>query len=419
VLCSTAASPDPLYYLMLVLSSGATSPRCRFVFRPLAAVLAGACALFATGAAAQSEEPSWSQRFWRAANETTAVGVLPPSERREGWRGWFADSWEGSRRIFRDGRTDLLLPLRSFHPAYAYPNRDDQNHYPWGGGIARTWIDDRDNERFLYVLALSDSHYDFQPIAGYAWTARWPLAGGIKAGLGYTVFVTMRSDTNYFPFPAILPLASVGTDAFTLYGAWVPFSDVLLFFARASLQPAGSGPSAAPGGRRARPNLLYAAAAYVNPDAAGIQTVSLDNDGAALFGYRRFLDDHFAIELSGTRTRHHLDYAGSTIGSFEQMPIALTAQYHLTPVQGWSLYAGLGVSYTRFSEQIMPGYSLSGSSTSPAIQAGVTFALTDSLQLTGGLQATFQRAELKQGGAGLGTLTQAPVTFTFGLGWSF
>jgi len=403
---------------MFALPIATATSRRRLLSRSIA-VPAFALAIHASSASAQTEEPSWSQRFWHATNETTSVGLLAPSERNVGWKGWFADAWEGGKRIFRDGRTDLLLPLYTFHPPYKFPNRDDQNHYPWGGGITRTWIDEHDNERFLFAVAFSDSHYDFQPMVGYAWTARWPLGGGIKGGLGYTVFVTMRSDTNYFPFPGILPLASIGTDAFTLYGTWVPSTDVLFIFSRISLQPAGSGPASADRGRQARPNLIYAAAAYVNPDAGGVDTVSLDNKAAPLFGYRRFLDEHVAIDLSGTRTLHHLDYAGSTIGSFQQMPITLTAQYHTTPVQGMSLYAGVGVTYTRFSDQKMPGYALSGSSVSPAVQAGATFALTDSLQLTGGLQASFPRAELTQNGAGLGTLTLAPVTFTLGVGWSF
>jgi outer membrane protein W len=84
-----------------------------------------------------------------------------------------------------------------------------------------------------------------------------------------------------------------------------------------------------------------------------------------------------------------------------------------------SFYAGLGVTYTRITDQRMPGYALAGSSVSPAIQAGASFALTDSLLLTGGLQASFPRNELTQDGAGRGTLTLSPVTFSFGVGWTF
>jgi outer membrane protein W len=383
--------------------------------------------MLAAQAMAQTTEGSASERFWRAFNETTSVGVVPKAERHDGWKGWFADAWDGSKRIFRDGHTDLMLPLYTFHPAYKYPNRDDQNHYPWGGGIARTWIDGRDNERLVYAMAFSDSHYDFQPVAGYGWIARWPLFAGLKGGLGYTAFVSMRADSKYFPFPAILPLASVGTDRFTVYGTWIPTTDVLFFFARISLPngegaspPAaaahGIGAAGAPGFRR---NLIYAAAAYVNSDAGGIDTVRSDNASAPVIGYRRFLTEDIALDLTASRSKHTLDYGGSTIGTFEQVPITLAAQYHLPAWRGLHLFAGVGVTYTRLTEQNLPGYSLESSSVSPAVQAGATFAVTESLLLTGGLSASFPRNELRQDGAGLGTLTLSPVTFHIGVGWSF
>ncbi len=411
-------------------SASAAIRRCFASIPSSLRILACTGGLLASSATAQTTEGSSSERFWRAVNETTSVGLVPPAERRDGWKGWFADAWDGSKRIFRDGHTDLLLPLNTFHPAYKYPNRDDQNHYPWGGGIARTWIDERDNERLVYAMAFSDSHYDFQPLAGYAWIARWPLFAGLKGGLGYTVFVSMRADAKYIPFPAILPLASVGTDRFTVYGTWIPTTDVLFFFARISLPYGDGGPTPAggaaatspPGADRSpgqRPNLIYAAAAYTNTDAGGIDTVSSDNSTSAVFGFRRFLTDDIAFDLSATRTKHKLDYAGSTIGSFEQSPVTLAAQYYLPAYRSLRLFAGIGVTYTRINGQDLPGYALEGSSISPAVQAGATFTLTDSLLLTGGLTATFPRNELTQDGAGRGTLTLSPVIFHLGLGWSF
>lgn len=414
----------------LPISASPAVRRCSASILSSLRVLAFTGGLLAASATANATEGSSSERLWRAFNETTSVGLVPPAERRDGWKGWFADAWDGSKRIFRDGHTDLLLPLNTFHPPYKYPNRDDQNHYPWGGGISRTWIDGRDNERLVYAMAFSDSHYDFQPVAGYAWIARWPLFAGLKGGLGYTAFVSMRADAKYIPFPAILPLASVGTDRFTVYGTWIPTTDVLFFFARISLPYGDGGPTpsgaaaatppfGAAGAASLRPNLIYAAAAYTNTDADGIDTVSSDNASSAMFGVRRFLTDDIALDLSATRTKHRLDYAGSTIGSFEQSPITLAAQFHLPAYRGLRLFAGAGVAYTRISGQDLPGYSLEGSSISPAVQAGATFALTESLLLTGGLTATFPRNELAQDGAGRGTLKLSPVAFHFGLGWSF
>ena len=147
-------------------------------------LLALALSIAAAPATAQDAAPSFTQRALSATNESSPVGLVPPGEREPGWKGWFADAWEGSKRIFRDGHSDLLLPLYTFHPPYKYPNRFQENHYPWGAGFARTLIDAKDNERLVYVLTFSDSHYDFQPFLGYAWIARWPLFAGLKGGLG-------------------------------------------------------------------------------------------------------------------------------------------------------------------------------------------------------------------------------------------
>jgi outer membrane protein W len=402
-------------------------------FRPRGTVAALAVALGLLGPAAsgQGAEPSWTERALQATNETTSVGLIPAGERQPGWQGWFSDAWEGSKRIFRDGRSDLLLPLYSWHPAFAYPNRFDQNHYSYGAGIARTLIDEKDNERIVYALAFSDSHYDLQVMAGYGWMARWPLFAGLKGGLGYTVFVTARSDANYIPFPAILPLAGIGTDRVMFYGSWIPFSDVLFFFARISLpfddrgpmpeagKVAAAGPGA-PAGGRFRANVVYGAAAYLNTDASGIDGVAGDNAWAPLVGYRRFFTERLALDLSVSRSDTlSLDLNSTRLGTFELMPVTVAAQYHLPDYHGVRLYAGLGAAYTRLTDQQMPGYSLSTSSISPLLQAGFSYHVTEALLLTGGLAVNFARNRLEQNGTNLGTVQLSPVSFSLGVGYAF
>lgn len=398
---------------------------------PVAALLSAI--LFGTAAPsmAQEPEPGWWQRSLSAANESTAVGLVPKGERQEGWKGWFADSWEGSKRIFNEGHSDLLLPLFALHPAYAYPNRFDQNHYPWGAGVARTLIDEKDNERIVYALGFSDSHYDFQLMAGYGWVARWPLGAGLKWGLGYTAFVAVRSDANYIPFPGVLPLASIGTDRVMVYGSWIPFSDVLFLFARISLPynnergpapgtgvPAGFGLPMAEGGRT-RPNLIYGAAAYVNTDASGINSVASGNSWAPVAGYRHLFTESLALDVSVARSKHSLDLNGQRLGNFELIPVTVAAQYHLPSFQGFRMYAGLGAAYNIVNEEDMPGYDLSGPSVNPVLQAGFTYAITNALMLTGGLSANFTRNQLAQGGVNQGTVQLSPVTFSLGLGYAF
>lgn len=374
-------------------------------------------ASMATAAAAQPAEPSWTQRALQASSESFPVGLVPPAQRQSGFSGWFRDAWEGSKRIVRDGRTDFVLPLYSWHPAFAYPNRDDQNHYSWGAGVARTLIDEKDNERMVYALAFSDSHYDLQVMAGYGWLARWPLGGGLKGGFGYTVFVAARSDANYIPFPGILPLAGIGTDRVMLYGSWVPFSDVLFVFARVSLPLEEVGSPVAAGGERR--NLVYGGGAYVNTDASGIDTVSSSNASAPLLGYRRHLSDRVALDVSAWRANLSLDWNGARLGSFDFAPVTAALQYHLPSYRGWRPYAGLGAAYNRVSSQQMPGYALTETQFAPVVQVGVDFAVTESLVVTAGLTANFSRNRLTRDGAALGTVQLSPVAFGLAVGLAF
>jgi len=404
----------------------------RAVQRLLYWLLAPALLIAAMPATAQDAEPSWTERALSATNESSPVGMLPTGERQPGWTGWFADAWEGSKRIFREGHPDLMLPLFTFHPAYKYPNRHQESNYPWGAGFASTLIDEKDNERIVYALAFSDSHYDFQPMLGYAWIARWPLGAGLKAGLGYTVFVTARADANYIPFPAVVPLASIGTDRVMFYGSWIPTADVLFLFARISLpfdgRGSASGRGAGAGGTFGaagaqnegfRANLLYGAAAWVNNDASGIDSVASGNAWAPLAGYRHFVTDKVALDLSVARSNHSLDLNGARLGTFDLIPVTLAAQYHFPSYVGWRMYAGAGVAYNRITEQELPGYTLSGTSFSPVLQAGASFPVTDALVLTGGLAVNFTRNQLSQGGTTLGTVKLSPVTFSLGLGYAF
>jgi outer membrane protein W len=405
-----------------------TRAAARAALLPRLAGVALAGVLAVTPAQAQQPEATFTQRALSAMNESSPVGMLPEQARHPGWQGWFADAWEGSKRIYRDGRSDLLLPFFTFHPPYKFPNRHDQNEYPFGIGLARTWIDSKDNERIVYALAFSDSHYDFQPMVGYGWMARWPLMAGLRGGLGYTVLLSARADANYIPFPAILPLASLGTDRVTVYGTWIPTTDVLFFFARISL-PHGEGtsgsatgaPVGARGGtgERQRGNLLYGAGAWVRTDASGIDGVASDNAWAPVVGFRRFVSDRWAIDFSAARFEQRLDLNGATLGAFEVSPLTLAAQYHLRSYSGWRPYAGLGVAYSRITNQQMPGYALSSDSVSPLVQAGVDYAVTDALVLTAGLSVNFMRNQLSKDGALQGTVKLSPVAFSLGLGFAF
>ena len=138
------------------------------------------------------------------------------------------------KTIISEGSSGLLLPAYTIHPGYAYKTekRHNENGYTWGGGISRNFIDSRGNRRIMYAMAFSDSHNNFEPFMGYGWLSRWRLGSTpFYAEAGYTIGLTARGDYKWIPFPAPLPLVGVGTDNFSIYGTYVPFSDIFFFFA--------------------------------------------------------------------------------------------------------------------------------------------------------------------------------------------
>jgi palmitoyl transferase len=193
------------------------------------AIIALVLALIAPFAAAQESKGFWT-RSLDALNSTTPH-PLGSQQTRDA--GWFSGTWDGTKRLWRDGHWDLYISGYTWHLPYAYntAERHEENAFTYGLGIGKTLTDERDNQRSLYALVIEDSNYKTQYSIGYTWMARWQLVGPVKGGLGYTAFITARDDfNNYLPFPGILPLASIGTDRATLYGTFVPGSASILYF---------------------------------------------------------------------------------------------------------------------------------------------------------------------------------------------
>lgn len=123
------------------------------------------------------------------------------------------------------GGHDLYVPFYSYHLRFAYSQDkiDSFRENTWGIGYGRTRYDESGNIDNLYGMTFQDSHSKPEYIAGYAhqWVAGQPK--GLHAGLGYTVFLTARSDIHhYLPIPGILPIASINYDKISVNTAYVP-----------------------------------------------------------------------------------------------------------------------------------------------------------------------------------------------------
>jgi palmitoyl transferase len=176
------------------------------------------------------ESPSFWSRSVDAVNSTTP---FPVGGKEAQDKGWFSGAWDGTKNIWRDGNWDLLVSGYTWHLPYAYSpeKRQQENSLTWGFGIGKTLVDERDNQRILYTLIISDSHYKPQYSAGYGWMARWKAYENIRVGAGYTAFIMARSDIHdYVPFPGVAPLASIGTNRFSLFGTFIPGHASILYF---------------------------------------------------------------------------------------------------------------------------------------------------------------------------------------------
>lgn len=141
---------------------------------------------------------------------------------------------------WNEGGNDLYLPLHAHHLRFAYTDEkiDSFNENSWGIGYGRSHYVDG-NWEGLYAMTFLDSHSDLEPMLGYGYQWMWGKQDALHAGLGYTVFITSRSDVfNYMPFPAALPIASINYNKVSLNGTYVPGGkgngNILFFWSRIS-----------------------------------------------------------------------------------------------------------------------------------------------------------------------------------------
>lgn len=171
-----------------------------------------------------------------AAGEVPAQGALAPTvsasaaDSAPAERNWIGEAADSARemyaRIRENGERNVYLSGYARHGRGTYtPERiRELNENAWGAGFGKTVRDVRGNDQSVFALAFSDSHSHPQFMAGYIREWIWPLAStGLEAGIGYSAMLMSRQDIfGGFPFPAALPVASIGTQRVRLMAAYVP-----------------------------------------------------------------------------------------------------------------------------------------------------------------------------------------------------
>ncbi|MFZ6690574.1 hypothetical protein [Undibacterium sp. SXout20W] len=159
--------------------------------------------------------------------------------------GWYERAKRKMTKILDEGDMSLNLSGLAHHGRNTYTAERiaELNENAWGLGFTKAIRDEKDNEELAYAMVISDSHYKPQPMAGYAYQWMKPIAGNIEVGGGYTYSLISRTDYfKGFPFPIVLPVASIGTKNTKLMASYVPRlsknkgnGDVLLLFVRIDL----------------------------------------------------------------------------------------------------------------------------------------------------------------------------------------
>lgn len=380
-----------------------------------------AAAAVGAALASLSAQAGFFSNALEAVADTTPAGLVRPSSERPGdWKNFWADSKEGADFIMKNGNDLLVAPVYTNHPRWAWEQRDEENGWPFGMGLARQVIDERGNERMFFVTAFVDSNYQVEPMVGYSWVARYPIGNtGLHWGAGYLAGFTMRADYMWLPCPLPLPVAKIGSDTVSFYGAFIPFTNVFFFYSSITVDNAKRRddplPATSPFAKHA--NLLYGSYGWSYADnGEEYSPNTIKNDAVWNVGLRRYSGRHWQTDLKYRKNSYDFKMVSGRTRSMDLETYSLTVAYNLDVTKTFRLFAGAGVGYSRLEAP-----NISDTSIHPATTLGFTWAFTDRIYLTGSMDTNISRF-----GDGLDaerdvrpTLRPMPTDFTLGLGIAF
>lgn len=343
--------------------------------------------------------------------------------------GFVGNQLNGMHDIIERGRTGILIPSYTNHPRWDYDNRDEENAYPFGAGISRGIIDERGNERLMYLMFFRDSHYELEPIFGYAWLARYPIANsGFHFGAGYTAGFTFRQDYNWLPIPVPLPLVSAGTDSFNIYATYIPFTNVFFFFSKIEFDDQTRRFTPWPDSQASvwdNTTEIYAQGSWIKTDLSSGDgdfhgSFTLSSDAGYKFGIRHFLDRHWALDLSYQQSEHDLKVGGRTVNDYRLTNTNLMLQYHFEVTDTARVHLGAGAAYSELKSRGEADYK--EHSINPVVQTGFTWAVTDHLRVLGDMTVNFpffRNVKYGENGELDGRFKPANTSFNLGVGYAF
>ena len=152
------------------------------------------------------------------------AGASNPCEK---WPSWLKYICLRPYQTWTQGDNELYLSGYAWHNRYYY-DKERLRHYnelAYGGGLGKSFYDEKGNWHGLFAIAFLDSHKNVEPTAGYAYLKVLHFTENARVGLGYALLVTQRRDMyNGIPFPGALPWMSLSYRRFSVSGTYIPGS---------------------------------------------------------------------------------------------------------------------------------------------------------------------------------------------------
>ncbi|MFT3849398.1 MAG: lipid IV(A) palmitoyltransferase PagP [Propionivibrio sp.] len=155
-----------------------------------------------------------------AAKDSTTVGTRADED-----LSWYQRIWAPVANVYDHGQWELYLPLHTHHlrSKYSQEQIDSYQETPYGFGFGRGLYNESGNWEGIFAMGFQDSHFKPSYTAGYGWKATWRPMEDTRVGLGYIAGLMTRSDVaGYFPFPVVLPVASLAYKNLSLETTFVP-----------------------------------------------------------------------------------------------------------------------------------------------------------------------------------------------------
>jgi palmitoyl transferase len=118
--------------------------------------------------------------------------------------------------IYDEGKTTAIVSGYAYHwrSQYTPEKLATLNEHAWGGGIAKTRINEHGNREEIGIAAFLDSHSQPELNAYYSWEKPFHLTKDLSVGVGGFAGLTSRADiAHHIPIPVALPEVSFGTDS--------------------------------------------------------------------------------------------------------------------------------------------------------------------------------------------------------------